>query len=345
MALNKLISICLPTYNGAQTLRATLDSMILQIEKMVEPNREYFEIVLTDDDSSDETLLILQEYAAKYDFVRYFINEKNLGMDGNFKKSALNSVGKFVWYSGQDDIFLDGALAKALQIIIAYPDAGLIYFNFLQFDEARQKIVCDSMFQRQAIQAEKIDFAKDLVFNNASEYFSFFNDGPSFLPAIIMKRSFWETTDTADFAGTFFIQYANILLNLNNAKTIAVTKPLIRGLIPAGGWQKNGNKLFSIELGYLKAQKIVHDKRSDIFTTEMYFSKRSRYLKRFFYICLGARMFGYKINQENIKDLKFIFGNKLIMNSYVIPLIYFSTLFPSRFLKALVGVRDVFWRR
>lgn len=345
MASNKLISICLPTFNGARTLRVTLDSMISQIEKMTGPNREYFEIVLTDDCSSDETPLILKEYAAKYDFVRYFINERNLGMDGNFKKSALNSAGKFVWYSGQDDIFLDGALAKALQVINAYPEAGLIYFNYSQFDEYRQKIVCNSMFHLQAVSPDKIDFAKDLFFNNASEYFSFFNDGPSFLPAIVMKRSFWETTDTNDFVGTYFVQYANILLNLNNAKTIAVTKPLVMGLIPASGWQKNGNKLFSIELGYLKAQKMVHDKRGDIFTTEMYFSKRNRYLKRFFYICLGARMNGYRIKHENIKDLKFIFGNKLIMNLYILPLIYFSSLFPSRFLKVVVFSRNIFWRR
>ena len=345
MNQTKLISICIPMYNGAKTLGATLVAMISQIEKMTETDRERFEIVLTDDGSTDDTLQIAKEYSNKYRFVKLFINDKNLGMDGNFKQSAFNATGEFVWYSGQDDIFLDGALAKALQVIATNSNLGLIYFNFSQFDESRKKIVCDSVFHLQTVDPAKIDFSQDLLFHNASEYFSFFTDGPSFLPAIVMRRSFWQTTNTDEFAGTYFIQYANILLNLNNAKIVAVTQPFVRGLIPAAGWQKNGNKLFSIELGYLKAQAIVHQKRSDIFTKKMYLAKRSKYLRRFFYLCLAARWNGYKIDQKNIQDLRFIFGNKFIMKFYLLPLIYLAAIFPSVILDKLVKCKDNILRR
>jgi glycosyltransferase involved in cell wall biosynthesis len=75
-----LVSIALCTYNGEAYLREQLDSIVDQSYPAIE-------LIAVDDCSSDNTLKILEEYAAKYPYIQVFVNPQNLGYIRNFEKA------------------------------------------------------------------------------------------------------------------------------------------------------------------------------------------------------------------------------------------------------------------
>lgn len=98
-----LISIVMATYNGARYIREQLDSILAQTY----PN---FEIVVIDDNSTDRTFEILEEYA-KNQKVRIFRNPENLGVTVNFEKAMRLADGELIALSDQDDIWMHDKLA------------------------------------------------------------------------------------------------------------------------------------------------------------------------------------------------------------------------------------------
>ena len=71
------VSIVLCTYNGAKYLSEQLESILAQTYPL-------HEIIIQDDNSTDETVDIIHEYARKYSFIKFFENNSAHGVNGNF---------------------------------------------------------------------------------------------------------------------------------------------------------------------------------------------------------------------------------------------------------------------
>lgn len=93
-----LVSIALCTYNGEKYLPALLDSLLGQTYPAIE-------IIITDDNSSDNSQSILTGYARNHHNIRLYINEVNLGFIRNFEKALSLCQGEFIALSDQDDIW------------------------------------------------------------------------------------------------------------------------------------------------------------------------------------------------------------------------------------------------
>ena len=63
-----LISICIPTYNGASTIEKTLNEIIPQLNSN-------FEIVISDDVSTDETVNMVEKIQLSCEYIKIFKNE------------------------------------------------------------------------------------------------------------------------------------------------------------------------------------------------------------------------------------------------------------------------------
>lgn len=111
--MNKTVSIALATYNGARFLREQLDSIYAQTYKV-------FEVVATDDGSTDGTLQILEEYQRSHG-LRFSVNEARLGFVKNFEKAISLCDGDFIALSDQDDIWHPSKLEKLSRAIGDYP--------------------------------------------------------------------------------------------------------------------------------------------------------------------------------------------------------------------------------
>jgi glycosyltransferase involved in cell wall biosynthesis len=105
-----LVSVVLGTYNGGAYLREQLESILSQTY----PN---IEIVAVDDGSSDDTVPILKEYAAKHPAMKVFVNEHNLGFVKNFEKGCSLSVGELISLCDQDDWWMPEKVEKMADAI------------------------------------------------------------------------------------------------------------------------------------------------------------------------------------------------------------------------------------
>ena len=107
-----MISLVMPTYNGAKYLREQLDSIYKQT---IIPD----EVIVVDDCSTDNTVQILEEYKSKYG-LKYYINEYNLGYNKNFEKAISLSSGDYIALSDQDDIWLPDKLEKCYKKLLEF---------------------------------------------------------------------------------------------------------------------------------------------------------------------------------------------------------------------------------
>jgi len=92
------VSIVIPAYNEEKRLDITLKKVIAYFSK-----KEYeIEIIVVDDGSKDATGEVVLKYIATYPNLRLIRNEKNKGKGYSVRKGAINSCGKFVFFSDAD---------------------------------------------------------------------------------------------------------------------------------------------------------------------------------------------------------------------------------------------------
>ncbi len=99
------------TYNGERYLREQLDSIYTQT---LAPN----EVIVVDDCSTDNTQKILREYKKLYG-LKYFVNEKNLGVNRNFEKAISLCTGDLIALSDQDDVWMPYKLERCYHKIMS----------------------------------------------------------------------------------------------------------------------------------------------------------------------------------------------------------------------------------
>jgi len=92
------ISVVLCTYNGEKFLKNQIDSILCQSYM---PS----EIIIQDDQSTDDTWNILCEYAEKNSRIKIFKNVKRLGLNKNFLTAFKKTTGTHIAISDQDDVW------------------------------------------------------------------------------------------------------------------------------------------------------------------------------------------------------------------------------------------------
>lgn len=112
-------SICIPNYNYEQYLGITLESVLQQSN----PN---FEIVVADNQSTDRSVAIIAEYAAKHPDaeIRWQINKTNLGFAGNLDQVAQMAKQPYLIMLSSDDVVKSEALATYQKLIDQLPKAS-----------------------------------------------------------------------------------------------------------------------------------------------------------------------------------------------------------------------------
>ncbi len=91
-----LVSIGMPVYNAEKFIRQALDSLLAQ-------DYENFELIISDNHSTDSTQEICLDYVARDKRIHYLRNEMNVGAIKNFSKVFEISRGEyFMWHSHDD---------------------------------------------------------------------------------------------------------------------------------------------------------------------------------------------------------------------------------------------------
>jgi glycosyltransferase involved in cell wall biosynthesis len=94
--MHPLVSIGLAVYNGENYLRQALDCFLKQ-------DYTRFELIISDNASTDKTPDICREYAAKDNRIKYYRNDKNIGAIANFNRVFYLSCGDYFMWASHDD--------------------------------------------------------------------------------------------------------------------------------------------------------------------------------------------------------------------------------------------------
>ncbi len=106
------ISVIIPNYNGKNLLEKNLPIVISQLEKYRDGKAE---IIVVDDGSMDESVSYLKNASEKFDNLKFFVNDKNLGFSSTVNRGVKESVGEILILLNTDVYPQDGFLNPLLQ--------------------------------------------------------------------------------------------------------------------------------------------------------------------------------------------------------------------------------------
>jgi glycosyltransferase involved in cell wall biosynthesis len=110
------VGLGMPVYNGERYVREAIRSVLAQ-------TLDDFELVISDNASSDGTEAICRAFAAEDPRVRYFRNETNVGAHPNFNVSFNRSRGKYFKWIAHDDLLYPRYLEECVAVLDSNPDA------------------------------------------------------------------------------------------------------------------------------------------------------------------------------------------------------------------------------
>lgn len=124
------VSIVTPSFNQAPFLEETIRSVLEQSY----PNIEY---ILIDGGSSDDSVAIIQKYAAR---LAHWASEPDRGQTDAINKGFALAHGEILAWLNSDDTYQLGAVAEAADFLQAHRDVGMVYGNANLINETGQVI-------------------------------------------------------------------------------------------------------------------------------------------------------------------------------------------------------------
>jgi len=100
----------MPVYNGTKFIREALDSLLAQ-------TFTDFELIISDNASTDDTEAICRKYAAEDQRIRYVRQPENMGLWANFKYVLDESVAEYFMWAAADDVWDEDWIATLLPIV------------------------------------------------------------------------------------------------------------------------------------------------------------------------------------------------------------------------------------
>ena len=212
-----LLTVAIPTYNRAETLRRALDSVVGQL-----PADGGVEIRISDNASPDHTPEVAAEYVRRYPCVRYSRNERNRGADFNMHKVVRESTGDYVYLLSDDDLLLPGALARILALVRQHPEVGFFYLNGIGFQLNQRG---DPTYFPKPVIWEPADF----VSSDRNSFLGFLKLQLTFVSALLFQRRFWNRDGRGDrYLGTdLYMSFEVVRLMAATGRYMFVAGPLV----------------------------------------------------------------------------------------------------------------------
>ncbi|ENP0848336.1 glycosyltransferase family 2 protein [Vibrio parahaemolyticus] len=111
--MNAAVSIVMPSYNSANTIIESIESILAQTYKN-------WELIIVDDCSSDNTWDILSEYSNLYENIHIYRNEKNEGAAVSRNIAINKSQGRFIAFLDSDDLWTEDKLCEQIDFMLTH---------------------------------------------------------------------------------------------------------------------------------------------------------------------------------------------------------------------------------
>ena len=127
----------MPAYNAAKYIKETIESVLSQ-------SYSDWELIIIDDGSTDNTLVIVKQYATSNAQIRY-IYQENKGQSFARNRGIEEAKGKYIAFLDADDLFLPTKLEKQIKFLENNPECGVSYCKIYHFfEDNKQKLFYNS---------------------------------------------------------------------------------------------------------------------------------------------------------------------------------------------------------
>jgi O-antigen biosynthesis protein len=109
------LTIGMPVYNSASTVRAALETLIAQ-------TYDKFVLIISDDNSSDGTGEICREYASRDPRIRYVHQRTNRGPVSNFRFVLFEAATPFFMWAAPEDLWTPNFVERTLNLLVSNPE-------------------------------------------------------------------------------------------------------------------------------------------------------------------------------------------------------------------------------
>lgn len=146
------ISIGMPVYNGEAFLEAAIESILAQ-------TFEDFELIISDNGSSDRTADICRRYANRDNRIRYYRRDDNAGAGWNFNRVFELATAPYFRWACHDDLCHPQLLERCLKVLDCQPETILVYPQTTIVDEHGKPIedYDDNFSLREALPHQRLE--------------------------------------------------------------------------------------------------------------------------------------------------------------------------------------------
>ena len=185
--MNILLTVAIPTFNRSKQLLNTLNNLAEQFKEI---DSNSFEIIISDNCSTDNTSEIVSKWKQAHDSLRIFYNKNNsnLGYDGNCHKCIEISSGKYVWLMSDDDKLKKRGIKKVLKLLDTNTEFS---FCFVNYDVSVNNVLTNSDCLSKNIEVLKSD--QMMIKTNLAF---------SFVTSCIFNRDIWKSLDHINYYDT-----------------------------------------------------------------------------------------------------------------------------------------------
>jgi len=230
--MNKLVTICIPTFNSEETIEDTIISIINQTYKNIE-------IKVFDNCSTDSTVQIITKLKSSYSNIELKINDSNIGGEANFTQCLQNSAGDYSGIFHADDIYLPTIIEEQVSVLNNNPDVVATATNAVKIN-SKGKVI-GKRFWPYELKKTKTSFLNfDQLFKLTLKYSNFVT-----CPTVLARSEVYKN-NISTWNGQNFKTSADLDVWLRLAqlgKFALISKPLINYRVDTQSYSFNLKKV------------------------------------------------------------------------------------------------------
>lgn len=149
------VSVIMGIYNCATTLTEAIDSLLSQ-------SFTDWELIMCDDGSTDETLLVASSYVENYDNILLLQNNNNFGLPATLNRCLEFADSEYIARMDGDDISVPSRFQKEVSLLDSHPEFAIVSCEMIHFDSSGEWGL-----SKYVERPEKMDFLKKSPFCHA----------------------------------------------------------------------------------------------------------------------------------------------------------------------------------
>lgn len=120
-----MISVVMPSYNQVEYIERSIQSILDQAYP-------FLDLIIIDGGSTDGTVDVIRKHERH---ISYWVSEPDRGQSDALNKGFAGARGEIFGWLNSDDLYLPGAIQRAVETLVAHPEKGIVHGDWLTIDE------------------------------------------------------------------------------------------------------------------------------------------------------------------------------------------------------------------